>query len=80
MNLYSGFNISVLFILIKSTFSLYPFETSTRTKISLNGLWDFKVDFKNEGILNNWHTKVFKNQVSFFIDLISVKKILFLFF
>jgi beta-galactosidase/beta-glucuronidase len=55
----------ILLCFINAAFCLYPYESSTRTKISLNGLWEFKVDFQNEGIKNNWQTKVFKNQVSF---------------
>ena len=45
---------------------LYPFESESRLKISLNGLWDFKVDFNNEGIQDNWQTKTFKNEVNLF--------------
>lgn len=56
----------ISFILLISTqtiLSLYPFETETRSRISLNGLWNFKVDFKNQGLNQSWHQKEFKTQV-----------------
>jgi len=55
--------IIIILALCNKAFSLYPFESKTRTKFSLNGLWDFKVDFNNEGMANNWQTKSFKTEV-----------------
>lgn len=52
-----------LLLFVKQTVCLYPFESETRSRISLNGLWDFKVDFKNEGIKKDWHLKSFKSEV-----------------
>ena len=56
-----------IIFLIEASSCLYPFESSTRMRISLNGLWDFKVDFDNEGIKSNWQMKVFKTQVGQYI-------------
>ena len=66
MHIFFKQNILALYFVIQIVSGLYPFETSTRTKISLNGLWDFKVDFQNEGLEKNWQTKVFKTEVSSF--------------
>lgn len=58
--------LSIIYFIIffKQITCLYPFETESRSRISLNGLWDFKVDFKNEGFDKNWHLKSFKSEVN----------------
>ncbi|GAB3946849.1 beta-glucuronidase [Corynebacterium tapiri] len=33
---------------------LYPQETPTRSRISLDGFWDFKVDWNNDGVEAGW--------------------------
>jgi hypothetical protein len=53
----------ILIILDNVSPLLYPFESDTRLRISLNGLWDFKVDFNNEGLTNNWQNYVFRTEV-----------------
>jgi hypothetical protein len=53
----------ILIILDNISPLLYPFESDTRLRISLNGLWDFKVDFNNEGLTNNWQNYVFRTEV-----------------
>ena len=64
MQFFLKLSILTVCFVIQRVSGLYPFESSTRTKISLNGLWDFKVDFQNEGIQNHWEEKIFKTQVS----------------
>ena len=66
MQFFLKLSILTVCFVIQRVSGLYPFETSTRTKISLNGLWDFKVDFQNEGLEKNWQKKVFKTEVSSF--------------
>jgi len=53
----------ILIILDNVSPLLYPFESDTRLRISLNGLWDFKVDFNNEGLTNSWQNYVFRTEV-----------------
>ncbi len=53
----------ILIILDNVSPLLYPFESDTRLRISLNGLWDFKVDFNNEGLTNYWQNYVFRTEV-----------------
>jgi len=53
----------VVVFFFEKTYGLYPFATESRSVISLNGIWYFKVDFNNEGIENDWQKKSFKNQV-----------------
>lgn len=41
---------------------LYPINSSKRSIISLNGMWDFIFDFESEGINHNYHKGYFKGQ------------------
>ena len=65
-----------LIFLINSIFCLYPSESSTRSKISLNGLWKFKSDINNEGFANNWFQKDFKYDVSRLLRIHHLNKVL----
>ena len=60
----------IVYFFIENAYGLYPFATESRSQISLNGIWYFKVDYNNEGIANNWQEKSFKTQVSlhFFLE------------
>ena len=68
------FLIFFIFIILENVSSLlYPFESDSRLRISLNGLWDFKVDFNNEGITNSWQNYLFSTEVIKFIKNLSLK-------
>ena len=54
-----------------TVYCLFPFETFTRTKQSLNGLWDFKVDFYNKGFDEQWYLKEFKSEVGLPVTLLT---------
>ena len=43
---------------------LFPYESSSRSRLSLNGFWKFKADLNNEGFSNQWFKKNFKYEVS----------------
>ncbi len=53
-----------LILSIKPIACLYPSESISRSKISLNGIWKFKSDINNEGFIKNWFQKDFKYDVS----------------
>jgi len=42
---------------------LKPISTSTRELINIDGLWDFKVDFNDEGHANKWWSKKLDTQL-----------------
>lgn len=43
---------------------LYPIENEFREVKSLNGTWDFKVDFNEEGFTNKWQEKKLKEPMA----------------
>ena len=53
-----------LIFLNKLIYGLYPHESVSRSKISLNGLWRFKADLNFEGFTNKWFEKDFSFEVS----------------
>ena len=56
---------SILFI--ERINGLYPHESASRSKISLNGLWRFKADLNFEGFANRWFEKDFKFDVRLYL-------------